>query len=307
MNNSKLPSLKFSNYCGSNNRKTGYTKRVKERPSNSPVEFELLEAYDQYVGSAELPRLKDSAKHLNMNLPLSMDPKRHYGYEIIPDDRARDFDEMTCCDLESFLPYQPPYIPLILRCLVNYLEDCSHNIEYMYWKAPQFGSRAKRILINLANSQQEYFTMLETIRHEDVQHVALAVLLFLRSLCPVLLLSSGSSRIHDKKGKRNYKACLHCSCFLMIHLMHIWEYSKDPVTCLCLLSEVFGPILLKPKDNGVNEEESVNNFTVLMMNHDYDFWYGLSRYPMRMIHMFNGVTGEESKYLNARYKQLHCK
>ncbi|VEL12723.1 unnamed protein product [Protopolystoma xenopodis] len=104
------------------------------------------------------------------------------------------------------------------------------------------------------------------------------------------------------------RTCLDTLAFLMIHLLHAWEYASNPVTTKIRLAEIYGPLIISfadrptilDRDVSSSKTEEAAILEVIMDVCDSHFWNNLSMLKIRLA--FDHLTGIERR----RHKQ-HCK
>lgn len=217
-------------------------------------------------------------------------------------------------DLKVFSPDDAPYVPLVLRVGVNLLEERTGNWEYIYARngfRPRANTILDAFLYNRISSKEIEKRMIDS----DVCDLAFIVKGFLGSLdvtpmgtgTLVLTRLAGSYEIRNDRSA--YKSevdslfdqvlqhlspvALHTSCFMMIHLQHIWEYCVRPLNCRQMLGEIFGPLLLGSKP----PVDPVDPLEVLLDVYDSNFWYKVSGCQIKMRGIFRYITPAEFRAL----------
>lgn len=217
-------------------------------------------------------------------------------------------------DIKIFSPEQPPYVPLVLRVGVNLLEERTGNWEYIYAREG-YRPRGRTTLNSFLEQTSSMKDIEKRMTDSDICDLAFIVKGFLASLdvtpmgTGTLVLTRLAGSYEKREDHEAYKAevdslfdqvlqhlspvALHTSCFMMIHLQHIWEYSVKPLNCRQLLGEIFGPLLLGSKP----PVEPVDPLEVLLDTYDSNFWFKVSGCQLKMRRIFHYVTPSEFRFL----------
>ncbi|TGZ72541.1 hypothetical protein CRM22_002031 [Opisthorchis felineus] len=237
----------------------------------------------------------------------------------------------------KLLNYQPllgPFVPNLLRILVNSIEAYCYNSSWncMFEELLEYYDRAKVAflqLLKLFNNDKAIAKLVDDMEH-PVQIVVVRLFLnelaakplhFNRSLMPELSRSPVFDfflRPNLQMRKLVMKAVLQSStchtdtlAFLMIHLLHVWEYAPDRSTGRHRLTSIYGRLLIsfveKPYLRGatLGEGRKLEDamLGVMLELCDQHFWNRLTRFRIRSA--FNQLSCLEKKYLEEEERRRH--
>ncbi|TPP56944.1 hypothetical protein FGIG_11167 [Fasciola gigantica] len=224
--------------------------------------------------------------------------------------------------LLSFRPLLAPFVPDLLRLLVNSVETyCyDHNWSLVYEPLPEYYDAGEKALIRLIAVWHDQKEMKKIIKRISVPVRIVAIRLFLDKLAikPLLFkrkhvnelvkvpLFDFFLRPHPRVRAVVQRAITASSAvhvdtmaFMMIHLIHAWEYAQNPVEGKLQLASIYGHLLIsfseKPELRGMEygEGKSIESalIEVVLEICDYHFWNHLTSLKIRAA--FKNITDFE--------------
>ncbi|KAF5398788.1 hypothetical protein PHET_07996 [Paragonimus heterotremus] len=215
--------------------------------------------------------------------------------------------------LITFQPFLAPFVPDLLRLLVNGVESyCyEHSWSAVYSPLNEYYNEAVlafRQLIDISHDPRATKKLIGRIQHPIkilvirlfLNELGMKPLHFNRSLMYKLSQSPLFDfflRPHPGLKKLVQNAALQSSCghvdtlaFLMVHLLHAWEYADNPLAGKLKLAAIYGHLLIsfveKPelRGSGFGEGRTIESaiLEVLLETCDYHFWNQLTVLKIRV-------------------------
>ncbi|KAG5443596.1 hypothetical protein CSKR_102496 [Clonorchis sinensis] len=242
--------------------------------------------------------------------------------------RSRKYERIFLEPLKllNYQPFLSPFIPTFLRILINSIEAYCYNSSWncIYEELFEYYNRAKIAFLRLLkvfNNDKAITKLVDDMEHPVkivvvrlfLNELAAKPLHFNRSLMPELSRSPVFDfflRPNIQIRKLVMKAVLQSSTyhtdtlvFLMIHLLHAWEYAPDRLTGRQRLTSIYGRLLIsfveKPYLRGTlaGEGRKLEDamLEVILELCDQHFWNRLTGFRIRPI--FDQLSCLEKKYL----------
>lgn len=225
-------------------------------------------------------------------------------------------------ELFDFRPLLAPFVPDLLRLLVNSVEKhCYHHgWSLVFEQLPSYYQPGRMALIRLVDVWSDQRAMQKIIKRLPIPVKIVTIRLFLDQLAikPLLLKRTHVNELakvplfdfflrpHSLVRSVIQRSIMASSAvhvdtmaFMMIHLIHAWEYAPNPVEGKLRLAAIYGKLLIsfseKPElrgtDNGDVKTIESALIEVVLEICDYHFWNHLTSLKIRAA--FKNVTDME--------------